>query len=64
MPILGNRLHEGHFRQPDVSVYRKPVNTLRSILLHSKHKTPKEKKFGVIYEITWDKDPTHVYVYK
>ena len=48
------------FRQHSVSVYHKPVSTLRSILVHPKDKTPKDKKCGVINEITCDQDPAHV----
>ena len=50
------------FRQHGVSVYHKPVNTLCSILIHPKDKMPKDKKCGVIYEITCDQDPAHVYI--
>ena len=38
------------------------MNTLRSILIHPNDKTPKDKKCGVIYEITCDQDPAHVYI--
>ena len=50
------------FTQHAVSMCHKPVNTLRSILVHPKDKTPKDKKCGVIYEITCDQDLTHVYI--
>ena len=50
------------FRQHGVSVYHKPVNTLRSILVHPKDKTPKDKKRGVLHEITCDQATAHVYI--
>ena len=39
------------------SLGHKPVNTLHSILVY-----PKDKKCGVMYEITCDQDPAHVYI--
>ena len=36
-----------------VESFHKPYNTLRSILVHPKHRTPTEKKTGVVYDITW-----------
>ena len=43
-------------------MYYKPVNTLRSILVFPKDKTPKDKKCGVLYEITCDQGPVQVYI--
>lgn len=40
------------FRKAEARVYYKPFNTLRSQLVHPKDKTPKEKKCGVVYEIS------------
>ena len=34
-----------------VGTYHKPFNTIRSILVHPKDKTPDHKKCGVIYEV-------------
>ena len=39
------------FKNHGVRAYHKPFNTLRSILVHRKDKTPDLKKCGVIYEI-------------
>ena len=39
------------FKNHGVGAYHKPFNTLRSILVHPKDKTPDHKKCGVIYEI-------------
>ena len=40
------------FRAQDIRTYHKPYNTLRSILVHPKDRTPTEKKTGVVYDIT------------
>ena len=39
------------FRNHGVRAYHKPFNTLHSILVHPKDKTPDLKKCGVVYEI-------------
>ena len=39
------------FKNHGVGAYHKPFNTLRSILVHPKDKTPDHKKCGVVYEI-------------
>merc|ERR1712121_568552 len=39
------------FKNHGVGTFHKPFNTLRSILVHPKDKTPDEKKCGVIYEV-------------
>ena len=39
------------FKEQGVGTYHKPFNTLRSILVHPKDKTPDPKKCGVIYQI-------------
>ena len=39
------------FKNHGVGAYHKPFNTLRSILVHPKDKTPDHKKCGVFYEI-------------
>ena len=40
------------FRAQDIRTYHKPYNTLRSILIHPKDRTPTEKKKGMAYNIT------------
>jgi len=40
------------FRAQEIRTYHKPYNTLRSILVHLKDRTPTEKKTGVVYDIT------------
>ena len=39
------------FKNHGVGAYHKPFNTLRSILVQPKDKTPDHKKCGVVYEI-------------
>ena len=39
------------FKKQGVHTYHKPFNTLRSILVHPKDKTPKEQQTGIIYHI-------------
>ena len=40
------------FRAQDIHTYHKPYNTLRSILVHPKDRTPTEKKKGMVYDTT------------
>ena len=40
------------FRSHGVGTYHKPYNTIRSMLVHPKDKTPDSNKCGVIYEIS------------
>ena len=47
------------FREHGVGTYHKPFNTLRSILVHPKDKTPDSKKCGVIYQIQSPQCPQH-----
>ena len=39
------------FRKHGVSIYHKPINTIRQLLVHPKDKTNREQKTGVIYQI-------------
>ena len=39
------------FKKHGLSVYHKPINTLRSLLVHPKDTTPKFNRTGVIYEV-------------
>ena len=49
------------FKKHGVRTYHKPVNTLRSLLVKPKDKTPIEKKCGVVYHITCDTcDQTYI----
>ena len=43
-------------------MYLKPANTIRSMVVHPKDKTPKEHKCGTIYNITCDIDSSHTYI--
>ena len=46
----------------NIHIYHKPANTLRSMVLHHKEKTPKEHRCGTIYNITCDIDSSHTYI--
>lgn len=48
---LSEKLHR-IFRQHGLSVYHKPYNTIRELLVNPKDKLDKLKKCGAIYEIT------------
>ena len=50
------------FKSHGVNMYHKPTNTMRSMLVHTKDKTPKERQCGTIYHITCTNDPKHTYV--
>ena len=39
------------FKSYNTSVYHKPINTLRSLLVHPKYRTAKAAKCGVVYDI-------------
>ena len=39
------------FRNHNVSTYHKPINTIRSFLVHPKDKIPDAKKCGVVYQV-------------
>ena len=47
------------YKSHNVHIYHKPANTLRSMILHPKEKTPKEHQCGTIYNITFDNDRDH-----
>ena len=49
------------FRDHGVNAYHKPVNTIRSFLVHPKDKTPDSNKCGVVYKIDCP-DCTDTYV--
>ena len=46
----------------NIHIYHKPANTLRSMVLHHKEKTPKENRRLTIYNITCDIDTSHTYI--
>ena len=46
------RIYKSH----NIHMYHKPANTLRSMIVHPKDKTPKEHQCGTIYNITCDVD--------
>ena len=39
------------FKKQGIHTYHKPINTIRSILVHPKDKTPKDQQTGTIYHI-------------
>ena len=46
----------------NIHVYHKPVNTLRSMVVHPKDKTPKEHQCGTIHNVRCDIDSSHTYM--
>ena len=40
------------FRAHDVGVHHRPINAIRSLLVHPKDKTPDLQKCGVVFQIT------------
>ena len=52
------RIYKSH----NLHMYHKPANTLHSMVVHPKDKTPKEHKCGTIYNITCDTDSSHTYI--
>ena len=52
------RIYKSH----NIHMYHKSANTLRSMIVHPKDKTPKEHKCGTIYDITCDIDSSHTYI--
>ena len=53
-----SRTYQSH----GVYLFHKPSNTIRSMLVHPKDKTPKEKLCGTIYHISCDDDILHTYI--
>ena len=50
------------YKSHNVHMYHKLANTLRSMIVHPKDKTPKERQCGTIYNITCDIDSSHTYI--
>ena len=55
------RIYKSHNIR-NIHIYHKAVNTLRSMVVHPKDKTPKEHRHGTIYNITCDIDSSHTYI--
>ena len=53
-----SRTYQSH----GVYLFHKPSNTICSMLVHPKDKTPKEKLCGTIYHITCDDYTLHTYI--
>ena len=39
-------------KTPNIHIYYKPANTIRSMVAHLKDRTPEEHQYGTIYNIT------------
>ena len=50
------------YQSHGVYLFHKPSNTIRSMLVHPKDKTPKKKLCGTIYHVTCDDDTHHTYI--
>ena len=46
----------------NIHMYHKPANTLCSMIVHPKDKTPKEHQCGTICNVTCDIDNSHTYI--
>ena len=47
-PMSRDRLDDDHMT---AEVHRRPINTIRSILVHPKDKTPDAQKCGLVYQV-------------
>ena len=45
-----------------MNLYHKPSNTIRTLLVHPKDKTPKGQLCGTIYHISCDQNSSHSYI--
>ena len=52
------RIYKSH----NIHIYNKLVNTLRSMVVHPKDKTPNEHRCETIYNITCDIECSHTYI--